>query len=128
VTDLPPAEVAAMLGQKQDADGVLYGSEEDEPPYQAIGFRAKKPGGKYKYIWLYKVKFKIPDESYNTKKDGIEFDTPEIVGDFFKRHDGLWKADYTGLPTDAAAETWFQSVREPREEESEPETNEEPGA
>lgn len=63
VNDLLPADLAALLGQKQDTDKVVYGSDSDEAPYTAIGFRAKKAGGTYKYIWLYKVKFAIPDET-----------------------------------------------------------------
>ncbi len=54
VNDLLPADLAALLGQKQDADKVVYGADTDEAPYFAIGFRAKKAGGTYKYIWLYK--------------------------------------------------------------------------
>ena len=64
VNDLLPADLAALLGQKQDADKVVYGADTDEAPYFAIGFRAKKAGGTYKYIWLYKVKFAVPDENY----------------------------------------------------------------
>ena len=54
VNDLLPADLAALLGQKQDADKVVYGADTDEAPYFAIGFRAKKAGGTYKYIWLTK--------------------------------------------------------------------------
>ena len=93
VNDLLPADLAALLGQKQDTDKVVYGSDSDEAPYTAIGFRAKKAGGTYKYIWLYKVKFAIPDENYTTKGDSIEFTTPEIVGTrrraYEQRGDGL---------------------------------------
>lgn len=114
VNDLLPADLAALLGQTQDDDNVVYASEADEPPYFAIGFRAKKTGGKYKYIWLYKVKFAIPDESYQTKGDSIEFTTPEIVGQFIKRPDGLWKAEHVGgLTGDTVASAWFTKVREP---------------
>lgn len=42
VNDLLPADLAALLGQKQDDDKVVYGADTDEPPYFAIGFRAKK--------------------------------------------------------------------------------------
>lgn len=63
VNDLLPVDLAALLGQKQDDDKVVYGADTDEPPYFAIGFRAKKAGGTYKYIWLYKVKFAIPSET-----------------------------------------------------------------
>ena len=113
VNDLLPADLSALLGQKLDADNVLYASDGDEAPYTAIGFRAKKTGGKYKYIWLYKVKFAIPNENYTTKGDSIEFTTPEIVGQFIKRADGLWKAEHVAEPTNAVAAAWFTTVREP---------------
>lgn len=113
VNDLLPTDLAALLGQTQDGDGVLYAGENDEPPYFAIGFRAKKGGGQFKYIWLYKVKFAIPNEKYQTKGDSIEFTTPEIVGTFIKRSDGLWKAEHVALPADAVAAAWFTAVREP---------------
>lgn len=116
VNDIMPDDLAAILGQTQDADGVVYAGEDDEPPYMAIGFRAKKANGMYKYIWLYKVKFAIPSESYNTKGDSIEFTTPEITGQFIKRPDGKWKAEHVAVPTEQAAASWFSAVREPKEE------------
>ena len=112
VNDLMPADLAAILGQTQDDDQVVYAGENDDPPYMAIGFRAKKANGMYKYIWLYKVKFAIPSESYQTKGDSIEFTTPEITGQFIKRPDGLWKAEHVALPTETAAQGWFTKVRE----------------
>lgn len=114
VNDLEQAKVAALLGQYIDSDKVVFAGENDEPPYIALGFRAKKSsGGKYRYVWLYKVKFKIPNESFETKGDGINFVTPELEGEFIKRDsDGMWKADYTGLPTDTVAAAWFTTVKE----------------
>lgn len=112
VNDLDPADVAALLGQTIGSDGVVYAGENDEPPYYAIAFRAKKPRGKYRYLWLYKVKFKIPNESFETKGDGINFITPELEGDVIKRNDGQWKADYTGPDTDTVATNWFKAVKE----------------
>lgn len=113
VNDLMPADLAALLGQTQDDDNVVYAGENDDPPYFAIGFRAKKANGMYKYLWLYKVKFAIPSENYTTKGDSIEFTTPEIVGQFIKRPDGLWKAEHVALPSETAAASWFTEVREP---------------
>jgi phi13 family phage major tail protein len=112
VNDLASADLAVLLGQTQDDDNVVYAGENDDPPYVAIGFRAKKPSGMYKYIWLYKVKFTIPGEKYATKGDNIEFTTPEITGKFIKRPDGLWKADHVAAPTETAAASWFTAVRE----------------
>lgn len=114
VNDISNADAAELLGQEMDADKVLYAGEADDPPYWAIGFRAKKSGGRYKYVWLYKAKFKIPNEKYETKGDGITIGTPEIEAEFIKRDkDGRWKADYVGTPDDAVASKWFTAVREP---------------
>lgn len=112
-TDITNEKAAELLGQEIDADGVIYAGENDEPPYWAIGFRAKKPGQKYKYIWLYKVKFKIPNEEFETKGDGINFLTPTIEGEFIKLNkNGLWKADAV-LPTSSpVAQAWFTGVKE----------------
>lgn len=112
INDLATDDQAELLGQEQDDDGVVYSSENDDPPYFAVGFRATKRGGRYRYVWLYKVKFAIPSEKYQTKGDKIEFNTPEIVGTFIKRPDGRWKADYVGLPETTAAQNWFSEVRE----------------
>ena len=113
IKDLETEDVAALLGQKVDDDQVIYGGADDEPPFVAVGFRARKTGGKYRYIWLYKVKFKIPNEKFQTKGESIQFNTPEIEGEFFKRADGLWKADYTGLETSEVAQNFLKNVREP---------------
>lgn len=112
--DIANEDAAELLGQQQDDDMVVYAGEGDDPPYFAVGFRARKSGGKYRYIWLYKTKFKIPDETFETKGDSINFSTPTIVGEFIKRNkDEKWKADYVGVPTDAVASKWFTEVREP---------------
>ena len=112
VNDLAPQIRAVVLGQTQDADGAVLAGENDVPPYLAVGFRARKTGGEYKYIWLYKIKFGIPNETYATKGQSIAFNTPSIVGSFQKRPDGNWKIDYEGLPSDPVASNWFKQVRE----------------
>ena len=114
VNDLLPGKQALLLGQTQDDDGVVYASGNDEAPYFAIGFRARRADGKYRHIWLYKVKFAIPNENHATKGSTITFQTPQLVGSFIKRADDKWKADWTGELSDPVAETWFDVVREPR--------------
>lgn len=115
--DISNEDYALLLGQSTDDDKVIYAGEGDEPPYFAVGFRAKKTGGQYRYIWLYKVKFKIPEESFETKGDSINFATPSLTGEFIKRNkDEKWKADYVGTPNDSVASTWFTEVREQKNE------------
>jgi phi13 family phage major tail protein len=111
--DIADADEVELLGQRQDEDNVAYSSGDDNAPYWAVGFRAKKANGQFTYVWLYKCKFAIPDETYDTKADGITFNTPTITGTFIKRNkDGLWRAKITALPTDGVATTWFSTVRE----------------
>ena len=70
--------LAELLGQEVDENSVVWAGKEDEPPYVAVGFRAKKTGGKYRYVWLLKAKFKVPSEKYETKGESIKFNTPDI--------------------------------------------------
>ena len=63
IKDLTPEVLAELLGQAVDKNSVVWAGKEDEPPYVAVGFRAKKTGGKYRYVWLLKAKFKVPSES-----------------------------------------------------------------
>ena len=58
------------LTKKNEATG------EDEPNPVAIGFRAKTAQGRYRYFWLYRVKFGIPGANLQTRGDSIEFSTP----------------------------------------------------
>ena len=95
------------------ASGTLKLGIKDEPPYVAVGFRAKKTGGKYRYVWLLKAKFKVPSEKYETKGESIKFNTPDIEASFTTRKkDNLWKADFVGTEESAAAKTWFTAVPE----------------
>jgi phi13 family phage major tail protein len=110
--DISDADEAELLGYELDEDSVSYGSGDDDAPYFAVGFRAKKADGKFIYVWLYKVKFGIPDETFDTKADGITFNTPTITGTFIKRDlDGRWRAKVTALPTATIATGWFTAVR-----------------
>ena len=54
IKDLTPEVLAELLGQAVDKNSVVWAGKEDEPPYVAVGFRAKKTGGKYRYVWLLK--------------------------------------------------------------------------
>ena len=117
VKDLTPEVLADVLGQMVDQNKVVWAGDGDEPPFLAIGFRAAKTGGRFRYIWLLKCKFELPGEKYETKGESIKFNTPDITATFYKRKkDGKWKADFVGTETDTAASTWFTEVPEPAEQ------------
>lgn len=114
IKDLTPEVIAEILGQLVDRNKVVWAGKDDEPPYIAVGFRAKKTGGRFRYVWLLKCKFKVPSEKYETKGESIKFITPDIEADFTTRKkDGRWKADFVGTEKDEMAKTWFDEVPEP---------------
>ena len=84
VADIPNSVRAILLGHTYE-DGLLIKKAEDTAPWVALGFRALKSNGEYKYVWLVKGKFAPSAEDFNTKGDTVEFQTPTINGSFAKR-------------------------------------------
>lgn len=73
LADIDPAAYAEILGHTYGAGGVLEKST-DQSPYVAIGFKRTHTGSSVEtYYWLYKVKFLKPDNSAETKKESISF-------------------------------------------------------
>ena len=111
-----------LTGAKIDDNKVLISASEDGGEPVAIGFRAKKSNGKYRYFWLYKVKFGIPATKLTTKGESIEFSTPTIEGTVLRRNklDGQgkhpWKAEVSEDSTGVSASvisSWYTEVYEP---------------
>src|SRR5690554_715407 len=116
VKDLPKEAKADLLGQTINNDGVLIESDSDRPPYVAIGFRSEKANGKFRYVWLYKGKFTLPEENYETKQETPSFQTPTLEGRFLSRlSDGERKAevdsDDDGVDQ-SIIDNWFNAVYE----------------
>lgn len=121
VDDIGHAVAADLVGAKLDSNGVLISGSEDTSKYVAVGFRAKKANGKYKYYWLYRVLFGVPATNLATKGDSISFQTPTIEGSIFRRNklDGNknhpWKAEATETSENAAIiSKWYDAVYEPK--------------
>jgi phi13 family phage major tail protein len=115
-------QAATLTGATVDDNGVLVSASEDGGKPVAIGFRAKKANGHYKYFWFYRVKFGVPSTNLQTKGDSITFSTPSIEGSVLRRTkvDGLdqhpWKAEADQDDTDLGAAVvtgWFTQVYEP---------------
>lgn len=68
IDDISAAAVHVLTGAVPDANNVLIAASEDGGTPVAIGFRAKKANGKYKYYWLYRVIFGIPATNLATKE------------------------------------------------------------
>ena len=122
VDDIGASVASDLTGSTIDANGVVVSASEDGGDPVAVGFRAKKSNGKYRYYWLYRVKFGIPATNLATKGDSITFSTPTIEGtimrrnkvDFWGKHP--WKAEVTE-GTDGVDQSvidgWYNEVYEP---------------
>ena len=86
VDDLGGTVASDLTGSTIDSNGVVISTAEDGGDPVAIGFRAKKSNGKYRYFWLYRVKFGIPATALATKGDSITFNTPTIEGTIMRRN------------------------------------------
>jgi phi13 family phage major tail protein len=110
LADIPLDVQAVWLGHTYE-NGILKRMGGDTPPWLAIGFRTLKSNGAYRYMWLNKGKFTVPEEAYNTKGDSIEFSTPTITGAFVKRDsDDEWErtTDEDAVDFDPSyISTWF---------------------
>jgi phi13 family phage major tail protein len=122
VDDIGLTAAQDLTGATVDDNGVLVSASENEGTLVAIGFRAMKPNGKYRYFWIYRVKFGFPSTNLQTKGDSIQFQTPTIEGTILRRNkvDGKgkhpWKAEVTeGDPGVSAAtiNAWYSQVYEP---------------
>lgn len=122
VDDIGVENAKILTGASVDDNGVLVSSTEDIGQNVAVGFRAMKANGKYRYFWLYKVQFGVPATNLQTKGDSISFQTPTIEGTIMRRNkvDGKghhpWKVEVTEGDANVKATTltsWFTEVYEP---------------
>ena len=60
IDDIGVTAAQDLTGATIDENHVLISASEDGGIPVAIGFRAKKANGKYRYFWLYRVIFGIP--------------------------------------------------------------------
>ena len=118
LADLPLSIQEMILGNDIDENGVLVRRANDAPPYFAVGFRSEKTNGKFRYVWLYKVRAKPITENYATKEGTtINRQTGQIEWTAIKRtYDNAYQAvaDEGENGFDAAtAATFLESVYTP---------------
>jgi phi13 family phage major tail protein len=122
VDDIGITAAQDLTGAAADDNGVLISAGENIAPPAAIGFRALRANGKYRYFWLYRVIFGIPATNLQTKGDSITFSTPSIEGTVMRRNKPdtkgthPWKAEVYEGAAGVTSETitgWFGQVYEP---------------
>ena len=94
MADIPLAIQEMIFGNNIDDNGVLIRTSTDKPPYFAVGFKSEKSNGKFRFVWLYKVRAKPLTENYATKEGTtINRQTGEVEWTAIKRtHDSRYQA------------------------------------
>ena len=118
MADIPLTIQEMIFGNQIDDNGVLIRSANDKPGYFAVGFMSEKANGKYRYVWLYKVRAKPVTESYATKEGTtITRQTGEVEWTAIKRtSDGRYQAiadEGEGGFDSSKAATFLESVYTP---------------
>ena len=118
MADIPLAIQEMIFGNNIDDNGVLIRTSTDKPPYFAVGFKSEKSNGKFRFVWLYKVRAKPLTENYATNEGTtINRQTGEVEWTAIKRtHDSRYQAvadeGENGF-TAAMGETFLTSVYTP---------------
>ena len=118
MADIPLTIQQMLFANTIDDNGVLIRTAQDKPPYFAVGFKSEKRNGKFRYVWLYKVRAKPITESFATKEGNtVTRQNPEVEFTAIKRtHDGRYQAvadEGEGGFTAEKAATFLTSVYEP---------------
>ena len=118
LADLPLKIQEMLFANKLDDNGVLVRTASDKPPYFAVGFMSEKANGKFRYVWLFKVRAKPVTENYATKEGPtITRQTGQVEWTAIKRtSDGRYQVvadeDENGFTADKAAK-FLESVYTP---------------
>lgn len=115
IRDITPEIEAKLFGKKTDSRGGVSTTSRDRPPLFAVMFRSERSDGLFEYRVLYKVRFRVFDETHATKGESITYQTPTINGRSMRR-DYDERFDYKLVGTEENEEVvakWFDEVIEP---------------
>lgn len=104
INDLDDTVCSDLLGQ-EITEGEITANGDDIAPFVRVGFitrRINKNVITYRAIIYLKVKYGIPDESYETKGENTVFKSTTIVGSIYRNKDNNWQKKKT-FPTEAEA-------------------------
>ena len=75
--DLPT--LAEITGKTYDATLGAFMDGEAIPKYFALGYRLKLTDGTYRYVWRYKGRFAIPDETSQTENASTDTNNQQLT-------------------------------------------------
>lgn len=98
---------------KENPDGtIIKVKTTDSPNYVGLGIYVKEKVNnvrKYVAMWIYKTKFTEGQESFKTKGDNIEYQTPSIAGQAIGLSDNVWKETRI-FDTEQEARDWIDTM------------------
>ena len=118
VANLTSAEYALLTGADLGGTGRVAVGGTISAPDLAVGFRSQRADGSYRYMWLFKGKFGVPNMSHQTKENTVNFQQQELmfravsrIGDrlvmsYVDSNDSALPA---ALTPSALMELWFQN-------------------
>jgi len=98
VDDLTDEAKKDVLGLTIGTSGEIISRGDDTNPYIGLGIVAgviRQGVRKWRGIWFSKVIFAYPSETFNTKGQAIEFQTPTLEGTALVDSSGVWKTENT---------------------------------
>lgn len=118
IDDLSIADAGLIFGitvdtiSTPDGTGIAF-DDDTNPPYLGYGIIVPKVKGgvrRWMALFLPKIKFTLPGDTYQTKGEKVSFGTSEltatVVRDDTTKHQWRYLADFA---TEALAETWIKS-------------------
>lgn len=120
---LSPYERSILFGILYK-NGYLIHSKDDTPPQLALGYRSKRLGGKYRFVWYYVGVFgEGLEETLETMEDTLKTQTVTIKGSFYERKkDNRYKNEVDeaflleeNTSAAEAIQNWFGEVQEYKE-------------
>lgn len=111
ITLLPIEAHKVMFGHEVAEEGseTITFKATDEAGYVGYGFYVtEKVNGKRRYVacWLPKCKFSEGGDTFKTKGDSVEYQTPSVSGQAFAQDDTIWKIIEI-CETEEAAIAWL---------------------
>lgn len=123
IQGLPLDRKAELLGKTFDAVNQRMYDDGGIPPYVALGYRALKSDGTYKYYWYLKCQFATPDDEAATKTDtpdpkSIKLMVKALYTTYLFDVDGsndrsVKKVEIDTAISGADVTTWFDDVQIP---------------
>lgn len=113
LADIPYEDRAKLLGYPIDENGRLTVTGNAIAPWVGITFEAERSDGSYDFLQVHKVRFAPIEESFETKGDSVNYQTPSINGKSAKTtaFDSYYDIIRSNETNKSVIDTWHTSTK-----------------